>query len=163
MKLCSKTLKMLIMNWTDQSMSKKLLIPAKSCLFCSILTLKKLKYFVLHDKFALLQGDVLSWELETVSRELLEMFRLCISNTSKLWPKDELLMILMKLRLGFLFSDLSQHFGIYLVVFALNFSVLLLLLLFFQAGETSPPPPSSYAPVGTTLKYIARNFKNLID
>ena len=29
-------------------------------------------------------------------------------------------MTLMKLRLDFLFTDLSQHFGIYLVVFALE-------------------------------------------
>ena len=30
-------------------------------------------------------------------------------------------MTLMKLRLGFLFKDLSQHFRMYLVVFALKF------------------------------------------
>ena len=32
-------------------------------------------------------------------------------------------MTLMKLRLDFLFTDLSQHFGMYLVVFALMFFI----------------------------------------
>ena len=32
-------------------------------------------------------------------------------------------MTLMKLRLGFLFKDLSQHFRMYLVVFALKFFI----------------------------------------
>ena len=46
--LCSETLKTLIMNWTDQCMSEKLLIPQKRCLFYSILTIVKLKNFISH-------------------------------------------------------------------------------------------------------------------
>ena len=39
---------------------------------------------------------------------------------TKLRSKDEFLMTLTKLRLGFLFTNLSQHFRIYLVAFTLN-------------------------------------------
>ena len=46
--LCSETLKTLIMNWTDQCMSEKLLIPQKRCLFYSIQTIIKLKNFISH-------------------------------------------------------------------------------------------------------------------
>ena len=48
------------------------------------------------------------------------MFGPCIY---KMLTKDEFLMTLMKLRLDFLFTDLSQHFGIYLVTFALKFFI----------------------------------------
>ena len=37
--------------------------------------------------------------------------------------KDGFFMTLKKLRLDFLSTDLSQHFGIYLVVFALKFFI----------------------------------------
>ena len=51
------------------------------------------------------KGDVLREEQEIFSKEFLERF----------------LMTLMKLRLGFLFTDLSQYFGVYLIAFALKF------------------------------------------
>ena len=37
-----------------------------------------------------------------------------------MWTQNEYFMILMKLRLAFLFIDLSQYFEIYLVVFTLK-------------------------------------------
>ena len=36
----------MILNWADQCMSEKLLILRKICLFCSTLTMRKLKYFM---------------------------------------------------------------------------------------------------------------------
>ena len=44
--MCLNTLKTLLMNWTDNWMSEKLLMPEKSCLYYNILTLTKLKYFM---------------------------------------------------------------------------------------------------------------------
>ena len=41
-------------------------------------------------------------------------------NQKKHWLKTELFITPMKLKLGFLFTDLFQHFRIYLVLFALN-------------------------------------------
>ena len=41
----------------------------------------------------------------------------------KHWSKDEFFMTLKKLRYGFLKTDLSQHFTIYLAVFALKFFI----------------------------------------
>ena len=83
------------------------------CIILSTLTLKELKYPCLHDKFSLLmRRRSLSEEREIVIKELLEKFgpyiyRKCLS-------KDEYFITLMKLRLDFLFTDLSQHLTIYI-------------------------------------------------
>ena len=55
-------------------------------------------------------------EQEIMSKDILERFG------PKLWSKDEFLMTLMKLRLGFYVTNLSRHFGRYLdlVAFALK-------------------------------------------
>ena len=64
------------------------------------------------------QRGVLSVEQEIVRKQFLE----------KVWIRyiqnvDQFLMIQKKLRLGFLFADLSQHIEIYLVAFALKLFV----------------------------------------
>ena len=73
-KLCSKTLKILIMNWTDQCISKKLLLPEKSRLYYSILSLTKLNYFMPYKiKLQLEVAEILSGEREIVSKKILEV------------------------------------------------------------------------------------------
>ena len=64
------------------------------------------------------QRGVLSVEQEIVRKQFLE----------KVWIRyiqnaDQFLMIQKKLRLGFLFADLSQHIEIYLVAFGLKLFV----------------------------------------
>ena len=69
-KLCSKTLKILIMNWTDQCISKKLLLPEKSRLYYSILSLTKLNYFMPYKiKLQWEVAKILSGEREIVSKK----------------------------------------------------------------------------------------------
>ena len=48
-----------------------------------------------------------------------DLTHMCTKRSSK----DEFLMTLMKLRSSFLFTDISQHFGIYLVAFTLRTSI----------------------------------------
>ena len=106
--LCIKRLKNLDDELTDLSIIEKLLISEKSCLFYSVLTLTKLKYFMsytirLHYK----RRHALSIEQGIVSKEYLERFG---PHIYKFWSKDEFSMTLLKLRLGFLFTDLSSYY-----------------------------------------------------
>ena len=59
-------------------------------------------------------------EQEIVCKDFLERFGPYIH---KMLTKDEFLMTLMKLRLHFLFIDLSQQFEIYLVAFVHDFLI----------------------------------------
>ena len=85
---------------------------------------------------------------------------------AKLWSKGEFLMTLMKLRLGLPITDLSQHFGTYLVAFE---PCALHLFISKRSHEiilswipNSVAVPDMETLLATAQKDIARNFKNLI-
>ena len=79
-------------------------------------------FFVLHNKAALLTRDVLSWEQSIVTKEFLERFltnHIQIGNIDQkinFYDSDET-----EIRLPF--ADLSQHFRMYFLVFALKFFI----------------------------------------
>ena len=88
-----------------------------------LLLLKKIEIFhVLHDKVLLLTKRRSLWETRNCQQRIFRkvwtiyIYRNC-------WSKDEFLMTLLNLRFDFLFTDLSQYFGIYLVAFALTFFI----------------------------------------
>ena len=139
----------------------KLLEEAIWICICCILTLTKLKYFMSWSytiKLQCLRGNLLSGEQDIATKEFLERFWPYISVYRKCWPKDEFFMTVMKLRLCSFFIDLSQHFGIYLVVFALHFFIhgyggkLWLKVISVVKSRVVQPQQ----------KYKTRNFQNLI-
>ena len=99
-------------------MSEKLLISEKKLLVLQYSTkISKVKiFYVLQDKAALL-----TWRhTERGKRNRQQrIFRKVSTTCRKRWWKDEFLMILIKLRLGLLLTNLSQLLGIYLVVYIL--------------------------------------------
>ena len=132
-KLYSKALKTLIEQTSMQCIREQTSQKKAICIY--ILTLTKLIscltqkswYHVLHKKVALLirrrseRGK--RNRNQRISRKVWTIYRTYISSyifNKKCWSKDEFFMTKMKLRLEFLFTDLSQHPRIYLVVFALT-------------------------------------------
>ena len=132
---------------SSQCISKKLLRKKLFVLYSySILSINIyiVKMFcVLHNKVALLTRNVLSGEQEIVTKEFLERFYLTIVHIhiENIDQKTR------KLRLGFLFRDLSRHFRMYLVV---KFFILSHLFLSSNQQVTQPQP-----------KYKTINFPNL--
>ena len=80
-------------------------------------------------------------------------------HTENFDQKINFLMTLMKLRLEFLFTDLSQGFGIYLVVFAL---MLFSSSLFMDMGKGWRESVVKLKVIQPQPKYKTRNFPSLI-
>ena len=59
----------------------------------------------------------------TVKVLQVEKMYLLTRTYTTVWSKDKFFKTLTKLRLAFLVTDLSQHFEIYLVAFALKFDI----------------------------------------
>ena len=118
-KLCFKTIKTLTaQNSAAQKMRR---LSEKSYLYYSIITLTNLKYLMSCKKAALPTRR--SFERGTRNRHQRNFRKFWTIYTSvyrKCWSKDDFFMTLMGLRD---FTDLSQHFRMYLVVFGLMFFI----------------------------------------
>ena len=96
----------------------------KSCLYYIILTLTKFKYFMSYNKVALFSRRRSDWGIRKRHQRIFrKVWNIYISLYRKCWSKDEFFMNLTELRLDLLFTDFPQHFGIYFVVFTLNFFI----------------------------------------
>ena len=114
-------LKTLIINELEQTSSKWISEKRLSKkLFVSQYTkIDKAKTFcVIHDKVTLLAWRCSEWGTRNLHQRI---FRKVLT-IRKRWSKDEFFMTL-KLILAFFLTDLSQHFRIQLMVFAVNYFI----------------------------------------
>ena len=115
--ILKKALKTLTMNWTDTDpwMSEKLLIRGKSCFYYSILTLTNLRYSMFYTIPCLTRRCTDQITRHRQQKNFLDHMY------TKFGLKDEFLMVLMKLRLDFLFTNFfSKIFSITYVLKFLN-------------------------------------------
>ena len=123
-KLCSKALKTLIIELNrpgSQGVHKRETYQKKAInsILLQYTNIDTVKIFcVLHDQVALLTRRCSEWE--TRNRHQIIFRKVLTIGIQKTLIKRSIFMTLIELTLDFLFPDLSQHFGIYLVVFALK-------------------------------------------